>query len=91
MKLEKLLAIINNRKLQMPRGSYVASLFQLGEDRIIQKFGEEAVEVVIASKNQGKKRLVSEIADLLFHLLILQSLKNIDLSDIEKELEKRNK
>ncbi|KKP52903.1 MAG: Phosphoribosyl-ATP diphosphatase [Candidatus Roizmanbacteria bacterium GW2011_GWA2_33_33] len=90
MKINKLLEIIRDRKLKMPKDSYVASLFRLGEDRIIQKVGEETVEVVIAVKNENKQRIVSEVADLLFHLLILLVSSNITLSDIEKELESRN-
>ena len=90
MKINKLLEIIRDRKLKMPKDSYVASLFRLGEDRIIQKVGEETVEVVIAVKNENKQRIVSEVADLLFHLLILLVSSGITLSDIEKELENRN-
>jgi len=90
MNIKKLYRIIEDRKLKMPKDSYVASLFRLGEDRIIQKVGEEAIEVVIAAKNTNKKRIISEVADLLFHLLILLSMKNITLSNIEKELESRN-
>jgi len=75
----------------MPKDSYVATLFRLGEDRIIQKVGEEATEVVIAAKNKNKQRIISETADLLFHLLVLLSFKNITLTNIEKELERRNK
>ena len=90
MKINKLLEIIRDRKLKMPKDSYVASLFRLGKDRIIQKVGEETVEVVIAVKNENKQRIVSEVADLLFHLLILLVSSGITLSDIEKELESRN-
>ena len=89
MKINKLLEIIRDRKLKMPKDSYVASLFRLGEDRIIQKVGEEAIEVVIAAKNTNKKRIISEVADLLFHLLILIVSKDITLTEIEKELERR--
>lgn len=91
MKINKLLEIIKDRKLKMPKDSYVVSLFKSGEDRIVQKIGEEATEVVIAAKNKNKKRIISEVADLLFHLLILLVSSNITLSDIEKELEARNK
>ena len=91
MKINKLLEIIKDRKLKMPKDSYVASLFRLGEDRIIQKVGEEAIEVVIAAKNINKKRIISEVADLLFHLLILLASKDITMLDIEKELESRDK
>lgn len=89
MKIKKLLEIIKDRKLKMPKDSYVASLFRLGDDRIIQKVGEEATEVVIAAKNKNKKRIISEVTDLLFHLLILLVSSGITLSDIEKELESR--
>lgn len=91
MKINKLLEIIKDRKLKMPKDSYVASLFRLGEDRIIQKVGEEAIEVVIAAKNKNKKRIIFEVSDLIFHLLILLASSDITLSDIEKELKNRNK
>lgn len=91
MKISKLLEIIKDRKLKMPKGSYVSSLFRLGKDRIVQKVGEESVEVVIATKNNNKKKIISEISDLIFHLLILLSLQGITLSDIEDELESRNR
>jgi phosphoribosyl-ATP pyrophosphohydrolase len=91
MTIDKPFKIIKDRQLKMPSGSYVASLFKAGKDRIIQKIGEEATEVVIAAKNESKKRVISEAADLLFHLLVLLASKNISISDIEKELESRNK
>ena len=91
MKINKLLEIIKDRKLKMPKDSYTSSLFRLGEDRIIQKVGEEATEVVIAAKNTNKKRVISEASDLIFHLLVLLASKDISVSDIEKELESRNK
>ena len=91
MKINKLLEIIKDRKLKMPKDSYVASLLRTGQDRIIQKLGEETIEVTIAVKNKNKKRIVSEVSDLLFHLLILIVSSDITLSDIEKELESRNR
>lgn len=90
MTLEKLYQIIEERKKSTPAGSYVASLFAAGQDRIIQKVGEEAVEVVIASKNSDRSRIVSEAADLLFHMLILLSAKEITIKEILNELERRN-
>jgi len=89
MTLEELYNTILSRKKKMPEGSYVASLFRDGDDRIVQKVGEEAVEVVIAAKNTSKQRIISEVADLLFHLLILLASKGITLPDILNELEKR--
>ncbi len=91
MNINDLYKIIQDRRQKMPKDSYVASLFRLGEDRIIQKVGEETTEVVIVAKNKDKKRMISEVADLLFHLLILLAAFDITLPDIEKELEYRNK
>lgn len=91
MTLEELYKIIEDRKKKMPADSYVASLFRDGEDRIIQKVGEEATEVVIAAKNESKERIISEIADLWFHTLVLLSSKGIDLLDVFTELKRRNK
>lgn len=89
MTLDELYKIIEDRKNKMPKNSYVASLFKEGRDRIIRKVGEESTEVIIAAKNESKQRMVSEIADLIFHLLVMMSLFKITPLDIFKELEKR--
>ncbi len=89
MTIEELYKIIEDRKKNMPDKSYVASLFRDGIDRIIQKVGEESTEVIIAAKNEGKDRITSEVADLLFHTIVLLVSKNIQISDIMNELEKR--
>lgn len=91
MILEELEKIIKKRKREQPDNSYVVSLFNQGEDRIIQKVGEEAVELVIDAKNNNKKRIIEESADLLFHLIIMLQEKGVNLSDIYKELEHRKK
>lgn len=90
MTLEDLYKIIEDRKKNMPENSYVASLFRDGSDRIIQKVGEEATEVVIAAKNEKKERIISEVTDLLFHVLILLSANDIDPKEIMKELKARD-
>ncbi|MBI2590325.1 MAG: phosphoribosyl-ATP diphosphatase [Candidatus Blackburnbacteria bacterium] len=89
--LKKLYALIVQRRNTMPTGSYVSQLFGQGTDRIAQKVGEEAVEVIIAAKNDNKDELVSEITDLVFHLLVLMADRNITIEDVDKELEKRQK
>ncbi|EEP60415.1 bifunctional phosphoribosyl-AMP cyclohydrolase/phosphoribosyl-ATP diphosphatase HisIE [Sulfurihydrogenibium yellowstonense] len=89
--LHKLYEKIQERKETMPEGSYVASLFKKGSDKIIQKVGEEAVEAVIALKNKNKDEIVYETSDLLFHLLIALVDAGVKLSDIEEELLKRYK
>lgn len=89
MTLNDLYDIIQQRKKDMPKGSYVTSLFEQGTDRIIQKVGEEAVETVIAAKN--KDRLVEEASDLIFHLLVLLASQNSTVDDLMQELKKRKK
>ena len=70
--------------------SYVSNLFEKGIDKIAQKLGEEATEVIIASKNENKKEVIYESADLLFHFLILLQKKNLRFKDVVNELEQRN-
>ena len=89
--LEELYNIISKRKISENKESYVSSLFQKGLDKIAQKVGEEATEVVIAAKNSSKKELVSESADLVFHLLLLLNAKKVKITDVIKELKKRQK
>jgi phosphoribosyl-ATP pyrophosphohydrolase len=62
-----------------------------GEDEILKKIGEEAVEVVLAGKGQGNQRLVEEVADLAYHTLVLLAYKGLSLEAIEEELEKRHR
>lgn len=86
----ELFEIIEDRKKNPTESSYTASLFAAGEDRILQKVGEEAVEVIIAAKGQGEQRIIEEVSDLFYHTLVLLSAKNLSLSDIEEELRKRH-
>jgi phosphoribosyl-ATP pyrophosphohydrolase len=89
--IDMLYDIVESRKSNPVSGSYVSSLFNEGLDRIAQKVGEEAIETVIAAKNRSKKRLVSELADLWFHSIVLMCGKGISVDEIYCELEKRNK
>ncbi|MDX1586521.1 MAG: bifunctional phosphoribosyl-AMP cyclohydrolase/phosphoribosyl-ATP diphosphatase HisIE [Balneolaceae bacterium] len=84
-------ALIYDRKEEMPDGSYTTYLFDKGIDKIAQKVGEEAVETVIESKNNKKKKLVGEVADLLFHLMVLMAEKGVTLKKVVKKLKKRHK
>jgi phosphoribosyl-ATP pyrophosphohydrolase/phosphoribosyl-AMP cyclohydrolase len=81
---------IQQRKESMKKDSYVYSLFSDGIDRIAQKVGEEAVETVIASKNEDRDDFLNESADLLFHLLILLREKDLNLSDVIAVLKNRS-
>jgi len=91
MTIDKLYKIIKDRQLKMPEGSYVASLFKARQDRIIQKVGEETVELIIASKNTDRTRIVEESTDLLFHLIVLLIVKKISLKEIWQEFARRRK
>ena len=88
--LNQLFEIIEDRKANPTAKSYTASLFAAGEDRILQKVGEEAVEVIIAAKGQGKERIVEEVSDLFYHTLVLLAAKGLSLSDVEDELRRRH-
>ncbi len=89
--LEKLEALLQGRKKEMPEGSYTTSLFKKGIDKIAQKVGEEAVETVIASKNQNDDEFIYEASDLIFHLLVLCTEKGIPLEKLIEELKGRHK
>jgi phosphoribosyl-ATP pyrophosphohydrolase/phosphoribosyl-AMP cyclohydrolase len=83
--------LIKDRREKLPENSYTTKLFQSGENRIIQKVGEEAVETVIAAKNNDRKEIINETADLLYHLLVMLNQKEISLNDVISELENRHK
>ena len=87
--ISQLFKIIEDRKHNPKADSYTNQLFESGIDRILQKVGEEAVEVIIAASNQGERRMIEETSDLVYHLLVLLSFRGIPLTAIEKELEKR--
>ncbi|MSQ14805.1 MAG: bifunctional phosphoribosyl-AMP cyclohydrolase/phosphoribosyl-ATP diphosphatase HisIE [Dehalococcoidia bacterium] len=89
--LGDLFEVIQSRKSEAPEGSYVASLFSQGIDKIGKKVIEEAGEVVIAAKNPELDRVVSEMADLWFHSLILLSARGLTPKDIWEELLRRRK
>ncbi len=84
-------AVLAQRKLDPPEGSYVAKLYAGGVDRIGKKIGEEATEVVIAAKNDDPDELVWESADLLFHLLVMLAERNVSLGRVGEHLLQRAK
>ena len=89
--LKRLFQIIEDRKENPTSGSYTARLLSGGEDEILKKVGEEAMEVILAAKGQGDARVVEELADLYYHTLVLLSARGLDLADVEAELERRHK
>jgi len=88
--LQKLEGIIAERKANPQSSSYTASLFRKGINAIAQKVGEEAVELIIESKDDDANRFRNEAADLLFHYLVLLRAKNTSLQDVIGILEERN-
>ena len=88
--LYTLQTIIQERQANPPPGSYTAKLFAMGQDEIMKKVGEEAIEVILAAKGQGRERLIAEIADLLYHTLVLLTTCGLSLADVEAELERRH-
>ena len=82
--------VIAQRIADKPEGSYTARIWNEGPTRIAQKVGEEGVEVALAAVTQADERLLSESADLLFHLTLLLKSRNLSLSQVVKELEQRH-
>ena len=89
--LDDLAALIKSRRHDNASKSYTKSLFDAGMPRIAKKFGEEAVEAVIAAMGNDRKELTMESADVLYHLLVLLEAKDIPLADVVRELERRTK
>ena len=89
--IEELFGVIEERKATLPDESYTASLFthEKGENAVLEKLGEESTEVVLAAKDDDRKELVAESADLVYHLLVLLSMKDVELDELRAELETR--
>ncbi|MCC6799914.1 MAG: phosphoribosyl-ATP diphosphatase, partial [Anaerolineae bacterium] len=71
-------------------GSYTNALLDAGEDEIVKKVGEEAIEVVLAVKGQGDQRVIEELADLTYHCLVLLAQRGLTPDDLAAELERRH-
>ena len=89
--LSKLEAVIAQRIADKPEGSYTARIWERGITRMAQKVGEEGVEVALAAVTQEDDRLISESADLLYHLALVLKGRNLSLTDVVRELERRHK
>ncbi len=89
--LEQLYRTLESRKVNAPASSYTAKLYASGEDEIVKKIGEEAIEVIVAAKGQGDARVISEMADLLYHSMVLLASRGITWSAVEDELGRRFK
>ncbi|THE65095.1 phosphoribosyl-ATP diphosphatase [Salinadaptatus halalkaliphilus] len=89
--LEALFDVIEDRKETLPEDSYTASLFthEKGENAVLEKLGEESTELVLAAKDDDREEIAAEAADIVYHLLVLLSMKDMDLEELESELEAR--
>ena len=89
--LAELFGVVESRKAELPEGSYTASLFthEKGENAVLEKLGEETTELVLAAKDDDETELVHETADIVYHLLVLLSMKDIELAELRAELRER--
>ena len=88
--LQALMDLIEGRKKTMQEGSYTSYLFEKGIDKILKKIGEESTEVIIAAKADDKKETVYEIADLVYHVMVMMIQQGISLEDVRQELKSRH-
>jgi phosphoribosyl-AMP cyclohydrolase / phosphoribosyl-ATP pyrophosphohydrolase len=88
--LAQLAAVIEQRRVEAPEHSYTARLFAAGPKRLAQKVGEEGLEVALAAVAESDEQLLSESADLLFHLMVLLHSRNLQLEDVVKVLAARH-
>lgn len=88
--VEGLYALLEGRKENLPEGSYTTYLFQKGIDKILKKVGEECTEVIIAGKAEDKRETVYEIADLMYHVMVLMVEMGISVDDVLTELASRH-
>ena len=86
---ESVMGVIKDRKVHPKEGSYTNYLFDKGIDKILKKLGEEATEIVIASKNPNPNEIKYEIADFLYHMMVLMAEKGVSWEEIVEELAKR--
>lgn len=87
--LDRLASTLAERRVADPSSSYAASLFHRGEDTILQKIGEESVELLLAAKSGDDGHLVAEAADVWFHMMVLLSYRGLGPDDILDELARR--
>lgn len=87
--LAHLEAVIQDRRTNPQEGSYTCALFDAGLPHIVKKVGEEAVETIVAAQSEGDERLVSEIADLTYHVLVLLAACDLTWADVQTELAQR--
>ena len=86
---EEVFSVIEDRKEHPKEGSYTNYLFDKGIDKILKKVGEEATEIVIAAKNPNPNEITYEIADFLYHMMVLMAEKGVTWEEVTTELANR--
>ncbi len=89
--LKELWSVIEDRVRNPREGSYTSSLASKGVSYVARKFGEESVELIVASLRESDKRVVEEAADVVYHLMVLLAVRGIKFEDVVNELERRAK
>ncbi|MFC6862775.1 phosphoribosyl-ATP diphosphatase [Halomicroarcula sp. GCM10025817] len=89
--IDEVFAVIEDRKETLPEDSYTASLFthEKGENAVLEKLGEETTELILAAKDDDRDELAHEAADIVYHMLVLLAMKDMDVSDLRAELAER--
>jgi phosphoribosyl-ATP pyrophosphohydrolase len=89
--LDELFDVIEARKAELPEDSYTASLFihEKGQNAVLEKLGEETTELVLAAKDEDDAEIAHESADIVYHLLVLLAMHDLDLEDLRAELRER--
>ena len=88
--LNDLYGVVMDRKANPQEGSYTCYLFSQGQDKICKKCGEECTEMVIAAKNNDNNELKNEVADLLYHVVVLCAEKGLSVDEVEEVLRERS-
>jgi phosphoribosyl-ATP pyrophosphohydrolase len=89
--IDELFDVIEDRKETLPEDSYTASLFthEKGENAVLEKLGEETTELLLAAKDDDHEEIAHESADIIYHMLVLLSMKDMDIEDLRAELAER--
>jgi len=89
--LDEVFDVIEDRKANLPEDSYTTSLFthEKGENAVLEKLGEEMTELILAAKDDDREEIAYESADIVYHMLVLLSMKDMDLEDLRAELAER--
>jgi phosphoribosyl-ATP pyrophosphohydrolase len=89
--IDELFEVIEDRKANLPEDSYTTSLFthEKGDNAVLEKLGEETTELILAAKDDDREELAHEAADIVYHLLVVLSMHDMDVADLREELAKR--